>query len=42
MAERAHARIREVPASHASMVSQPEAATQLILEAAEAAAPAVA
>ena len=42
MAERAHARIREVPASHASMVSQPEAATQLILEAAEAAAPAMA
>ena len=42
MAERAGARIREVPASHASMVSQPEAATDLILEAAEAAAPAMA
>jgi pimeloyl-ACP methyl ester carboxylesterase len=42
MAERAHARVTEVAASHASMVSQPEAATQLILEAAEAAAPAMA
>jgi pimeloyl-ACP methyl ester carboxylesterase len=42
MAERANATIREVPASHASMVSQPEAATQLILEAAEATAPAMA
>jgi pimeloyl-ACP methyl ester carboxylesterase len=42
MAERAHATIREVPASHASMVSQPEAATELILQAAEAAAPAMA
>jgi pimeloyl-ACP methyl ester carboxylesterase len=42
MAERANARIQEVPASHASMVSQPEAATQIILEAAEAAAPAMA
>ena len=42
MAERANARIQEVPASHASMVSQPEAATQLILQAAEAAAPAMA
>jgi hypothetical protein len=31
-----------VAASHASMVPQPEAATQLILEAAEAAAPAMA
>jgi hypothetical protein len=31
----------EVSASHASMVSQPEAATQLILEAVEATAPAV-
>jgi pimeloyl-ACP methyl ester carboxylesterase len=40
MAERANARIQEVAASHASMVSQPEAATQLILQAAEAAAPA--
>ncbi|MGY1603988.1 alpha/beta fold hydrolase [Geodermatophilus sp. SYSU D00815] len=42
MAERADARIREVAASHAAMVSQPEAATQLVLEAAEAAAPAMA
>jgi pimeloyl-ACP methyl ester carboxylesterase len=42
MAERANATIREVPASHASMVSQPEAATQLILQAAEAVAPAMA
>ncbi|NEK58839.1 alpha/beta hydrolase [Geodermatophilus sabuli] len=42
MAERAHARIQEVPASHASMVSQPEAATQLILQAADAAVPAMA
>jgi pimeloyl-ACP methyl ester carboxylesterase len=40
MAERASARIREVAASHASMVSQPEAATQIILEAVEAVAPA--
>jgi hypothetical protein len=40
MAERASARIREVAASHASIVSQPEAATQIILEAAGAAAPA--
>jgi len=42
MAERASARIREVAASHASMVSQPEAAIQIILEAAEATAPAMA
>jgi pimeloyl-ACP methyl ester carboxylesterase len=42
MAERAKARIREVPASHASMVSQPEAATELILQAAAAATPAMA
>jgi pimeloyl-ACP methyl ester carboxylesterase len=41
MAERANARIQEVPASHVSMVSQPEAATQLILRAAEAGAPAM-
>jgi len=41
MAERANATIVEVPASHASMVSQPEAATQLILQAADATAPAV-
>lgn len=42
MAERAKARIREVPASHVSMVSQPEAATELILQAAEAVTPAMA
>ncbi|MCW2533489.1 MAG: Pimeloyl-ACP methyl ester carboxylesterase [Blastococcus sp.] len=40
MAERANATIVEVPASHASMVSQPEAATELILRAAGATAPA--
>jgi pimeloyl-ACP methyl ester carboxylesterase len=40
MAERANATIVEVPASHASMVSQPEAATELILQAAGATAPA--
>jgi hypothetical protein len=34
------ATIEEVPASHASMVSQPEAATRLVLQAAEATAPA--
>jgi pimeloyl-ACP methyl ester carboxylesterase len=38
MAERANATIVEVPASHASMVSQPEAATRLILQAVEATA----
>ena len=37
MAERANATIVEVPASHVSFVSQPEAATQLILQAIEAA-----
>jgi hypothetical protein len=42
MVERANARIQEVPDSHASTVSQPEAATQLILEADEATAPAMA
>jgi pimeloyl-ACP methyl ester carboxylesterase len=42
MAGRANARIQEVAASHASMVSQPEAATQLILQAAEATASAMA
>jgi pimeloyl-ACP methyl ester carboxylesterase len=42
MADRASARITEVAASHVSMVSQPEAATRIILEAAEAAAPAMA
>lgn len=36
MAERAKARIKEVAASHASMVSQPEAVTRLILSAVEA------
>ena len=36
MAERANATIVEVPASHVSFVSQPEAATQLIIEAVEA------
>jgi hypothetical protein len=36
MAERAGARITEIAASHASMVSQPEAATALIVEAVEA------
>jgi pimeloyl-ACP methyl ester carboxylesterase len=41
MAERANATIQQVPASHASMVSQPEAATQLVLQAVEATAPAV-
>jgi pimeloyl-ACP methyl ester carboxylesterase len=41
MAERANATIVEVPASHASMVSQPEAATQLILQATDATAPAL-
>jgi pimeloyl-ACP methyl ester carboxylesterase len=41
MAERANATIVEVAASHASMVSQPEAATQLVLQAVEATAPAV-
>ncbi len=35
-------RIQKVSASHASMVSQPEAATEIILQAAEAAAPATA
>src|ERR1700750_2231411 len=36
IAERANATIVEVPASHVSFVSQPDAATQLILEAVEA------
>ena len=35
MAERASARIEEVAASHASMVSQPEVATRLVLSAVE-------
>jgi pimeloyl-ACP methyl ester carboxylesterase len=38
MAERAKATVEEVPASHASMVSQPEAATQLVLQAVAATA----
>ena len=38
MAERANATIVEVPASHVSFVSQPEAATQLILDAVDATA----
>jgi pimeloyl-ACP methyl ester carboxylesterase len=42
MAERAHATIQEVPASHASFVSQPEAATRLVLQAVEATTPAMA
>jgi pimeloyl-ACP methyl ester carboxylesterase len=36
MAERANASIVEVPASHVSYVSQPEAATRLVLQAVEA------
>ena len=36
MAERGNAQIEEVAASHASMVSQPKAVTQLILRAVEA------
>lgn len=36
MAERANATIVEVPASHVSFVSQPDAATQLIVQAVEA------
>jgi hypothetical protein len=36
MAERATAQIEEVPALHASMVSQPAAATRLVLTAVEA------
>jgi len=39
MAERADATIVEVPASHVSFVSQPDAATQLILQAVEATMP---
>ena len=42
MAERAKATIVEVPSSHVSFVSQPEAATRLILQAVEATAPAAA
>jgi pimeloyl-ACP methyl ester carboxylesterase len=40
MAERANATIVEVPASHVSFVSQPDAATQLILQAVSATVPA--
>ena len=40
MAERANATIVEVPASHVSFVSQPNAAIQLILQAVEATTPA--
>jgi pimeloyl-ACP methyl ester carboxylesterase len=40
MAERAHATIVEVPASHVSFLSQPDAATELILQAVEATRPA--
>jgi hypothetical protein len=36
MAERAGAKITEVDASHVVMVSQPEAVTEVILEAVEA------
>ena len=39
MAERANATIEEVPASHVSFVSQPDAATQLILQAVKATMP---
>ena len=39
MAERANATIVEVPASHVSFVSQPDAATQLILQAVEGTMP---
>lgn len=42
MAERARATIVEAAASHASMVSHPEAATELILQAADSSAPAMA
>jgi hypothetical protein len=38
MAERAKASIVDIPASHASMVSHPEAVTDLILAAVEATA----
>jgi hypothetical protein len=36
MAARGNARLEEVTASHASMVSQPEAVTRLVLSAVEA------
>jgi len=39
MAERANSTIVEVPASHVSYVSQPDAATQLILQAVNATMP---
>jgi len=41
MAERAHATIVEVPASHVSFLSQPDAATELILQALDATGPPV-
>jgi pimeloyl-ACP methyl ester carboxylesterase len=41
MAERAHATIVEVPASHVSFLSQPDAATELILQAVDATRPPV-
>ncbi len=41
MAERANATVVEVPASHISFVSQPEAATKVILQAVEATTPAM-
>ena len=42
MAERAKATIEEVPASHASMVSQPDVVTKLIVTAVNATAGATA
>jgi hypothetical protein len=42
MAERAGSTIEDVPASHASMVSQPETAAKLVIAAAGAAAGAAA
>ena len=41
MAERAHATIVEVPASHVSFLSQPDAAIELILQAVDATSPPV-
>ena len=40
MSERANAMFEEVSASHASMVSQPEAGVRLVLKAVEAVVPA--
>jgi len=42
MAERANATIEEVRASHVSMITQPEAATRIVLQAVERTAPAMA